>query len=163
VLRSYLNLRESPAENLSPFLCSSFYEELRASLRSTDCWLFQRDPARAACRTNRRLTTMTLYPVFLSSSTTVLLVGGGELAEQKLEGVSFREGLTVIAPQLNQRNCGMGSRGRVHYAQRNMRRNGRGIFPCDRGDMMSAEVNHQVYEDGKLAGALATPLTILRL
>ena len=63
---------------------------------------------------------MTLYPVFLKlEHHKILIVGGGEIAEQKLEGIlRSATDVTVIAPHLNDRIARWATEGRLrHVAQ----------------------------------------------
>jgi len=99
---------------------------------------------------------MTLYPVFLKlEHHKVLIVGGGEIAEQKLEGV-LRSGteVTVIAPHVTHRIASWVAQGRIrHIAQEYESGMADGYFLVIAATD-SAKVNHQVYDEGKSAGAL---------
>jgi len=99
---------------------------------------------------------MTLYPVFLKlEHRKVLIVGGGEIAEQKLEGVlRSATDVTVIAPYLNHRIARWATEGRLHHvAQEYQAGMAQGYFLVIAATD-SPEVNHQVFEEGKQAGAL---------
>ena len=99
---------------------------------------------------------MTLYPVFLKlEHHKVLIVGGGAIAEQKLEGVlRSATDVTVIAPHLNHRIARWATEGRIrHVAQEYQSGMAQGYFLVIAATD-SAEVNHQVYLEAKQAGAL---------
>ena len=99
---------------------------------------------------------MTLYPVFLKlEHQKVLIVGGGEIAEQKLEGVlRSASDVTVIAPKVNDRITSWVNEGRIRHIQQEYESGmAQGYFLVIAATD-SAEVNHQVYEEGKCAGAL---------
>ena len=99
---------------------------------------------------------MTLYPVFLKlEHHKVLIVGGGEIAEQKLEGVlRSATDVTVIAPQVNHRIVRWATEGRIrHIAHEYESGMANGYFLVIAATD-SAEVNHQVYEEARQAGAL---------
>ncbi len=99
---------------------------------------------------------MTLYPVFLKlEHHKVLIVGGGTIAEQKLEGVlRSAKDVTVIAPQINKRIAAWAAEGRIHHIPKEYEAGMAGGYFLVIAATDSAEVNHQVYEDGKRAGAL---------
>jgi precorrin-2 dehydrogenase/sirohydrochlorin ferrochelatase len=99
---------------------------------------------------------MALYPVFLKlEGRKVLIVGGGAIAEQKIEGVlQSATDVTVIAPELTPRVGEWKQRGLVkHLAQEFRRDMAQGYFLVIAATD-SAEVNHIVYAEAKSAGAL---------
>lgn len=99
---------------------------------------------------------MALYPVFLKlEGRKVLIVGGGTVAEQKIEGVlRSATDVTVIAPELTPRIAEWKQQGLVkHIPQEFGRGMAQGYFLVIAATD-SAEVNHAVYTEAKSAGAL---------
>lgn len=99
---------------------------------------------------------MTLYPVFLKlEHQKVLIVGGGNIAEQKLEGVlRSATDVTVIAPHLNDRIANWATEGRIrHIAHEYQSGMAQGYFLVIAATDSPA-INHQVYDEGKRSGAL---------
>lgn len=99
---------------------------------------------------------MALYPVFLKlEGRKVLIVGGGTVAEQKIEGVlRSATDVTVIAPQVTERIRGWAREGRLkHLAQEFLPGSATGYFLVIAATDSDA-VNHAVYAEAKAAGAL---------
>jgi precorrin-2 dehydrogenase / sirohydrochlorin ferrochelatase len=100
---------------------------------------------------------MTLYPVFLKlDGHKVLIVGGGSVAEQKIEAVlrSARD-VTVIAPQVSDRIRLWAEEGRlIHVAGEYRTGMARGYFLVIAATDSEA-VNRAVYEEARESGALA--------
>lgn len=99
---------------------------------------------------------MALYPVFLKlEGRKVLIVGGGAVAEQKIEGVlRSATDVTVIAPQIGPRIRGWAQEGRLtHIAQEFSSGMAHGYFLVIAATDSEA-VNHAVYAEAKAAGAL---------
>jgi precorrin-2 dehydrogenase/sirohydrochlorin ferrochelatase len=100
---------------------------------------------------------MTLYPIFLKlEDHRILVVGGGAVAEQKLEGVlrSARD-VTVLAPEISPRIRAWAEEGKVkHVAAEYDPGMARGYFLVIAATD-SREVNRAVYEEAKNSGALA--------
>jgi len=100
---------------------------------------------------------MTLYPVFLKlEGHKVLIVGGGAIAEQKIEGVlrSARD-VTVVAPEVSSRIRAWAEEGRVkHVAAEYHRGMAQGYFLVIAATDDRA-VNRAVYEEARNSGALA--------
>src|SRR5579859_3677706 len=99
---------------------------------------------------------MTLYPVFLKlEHRKVLIVGGGAIAEQKLEGVlRSATDVTVIAPQVNERIASWAAEGRIRHIQQEYQPGMAEGYFLVIAATDSAQVNHQVYDEAKQAGAL---------
>jgi precorrin-2 dehydrogenase / sirohydrochlorin ferrochelatase len=99
---------------------------------------------------------MTLYPVFLKlEHHKVLIVGGGAIAEQKLEGVlRSATDVTVIAPHLNDRIARWATEGRIRHVAQEYESGMAQEYFLVIAASDSAEVNHQVYVEAKQAGAL---------
>jgi precorrin-2 dehydrogenase/sirohydrochlorin ferrochelatase len=100
---------------------------------------------------------MSLYPIFLKlEGHKVLIVGGGSVAEQKLEAVlRSATDVTVIAPEVTDRIRGWASEGRVkHVAQEYLDGMAQGYFLVIAGTD-SEEVNRAVYAEARRHGALA--------
>ncbi len=100
---------------------------------------------------------MSLYPIFLKlEGRKVLVVGGGSVAEQKIEGVlrSARD-VTVMAPQVNERIRLWAEQGWVkHLATEYREGMAQGYFlviTCTD----SEAVNRAVFEEARKSGALA--------
>ena len=99
---------------------------------------------------------MALYPVFLKlESRKVLIVGGGAVAEQKLEGVlRSATDVTVIAPQVTPRISEWAEQGRLkHVASRFQPGMAQGYFLVVAATD-SAVVNHAIYAEASVDGAL---------
>jgi precorrin-2 dehydrogenase / sirohydrochlorin ferrochelatase len=100
---------------------------------------------------------MTLYPIFLKlDGHKVLIVGGGSVAEQKIEAVlrSARD-VTVIAPQVSDRIRLWAEQGRlVHMASEYRAGMAQGYFLVIAATD-SEKMNRAVYEEAKQSGALA--------
>jgi precorrin-2 dehydrogenase/sirohydrochlorin ferrochelatase len=99
---------------------------------------------------------MTLYPVFLKlEGRRVLVVGGGVVAEQKIEGVlRSATDVTVIAPTLTPRIRDWKQCGLVKHLPRTF---GSGMahgYFLVIAATDSPEVNHTVYAEARSAGAL---------
>jgi precorrin-2 dehydrogenase/sirohydrochlorin ferrochelatase len=100
---------------------------------------------------------MSLYPVFLKlEGRKVLVVGGGSVAEQKIEGVlRSASDVTVLAPRVNERIRLWAELGWVKHVAAEYRKGmAQGYFlviTCTD----SAAVNHAVYEEARKSGALA--------
>ena len=100
---------------------------------------------------------MSLYPVFLKlEGRKVLIVGGGNIAEQKIEGVlRSATDVTVIAPQITDRIQTWAKEKRVRYVAGEYRRGmARGYFLVIAATD-SESINRAVYEEARSAGALA--------
>jgi precorrin-2 dehydrogenase/sirohydrochlorin ferrochelatase len=99
---------------------------------------------------------MTLYPIFLKlEGHKVLIVGGGAIAEQKIEGVlRSATDVTVIAPRVTQRIIQWAEQRRLkHIVQEYRAGMAEGYFLVIAATD-SAAVNHAVYAESKAAGAL---------
>jgi precorrin-2 dehydrogenase/sirohydrochlorin ferrochelatase len=99
---------------------------------------------------------MALYPVFLKlEGRKVLVVGGGAVAEQKLEGVlRSATDVTVIAPELRPRILEWREQGLLKHIPQQFRVGmAQGYFLVIAATN-SAEMNHAVYADAKSSGAL---------
>ena len=100
---------------------------------------------------------MSLYPIFLKlEGHKVLIVGGGLIAEQKIEAVlRSTTDVTVIAPQITPRIRLWAHQGRIKYQAIEFRRGmTRGYFlaiSCTD----SEETNRAVYQEARENGALA--------
>lgn len=99
---------------------------------------------------------MALYPIFLKlEGRKVLVVGGGTVAEQKIEGVlRSATDVTVIAPEVTNRIREWAHQGRLkHIAEAFSSGMAQGYFlviaatDCE-------EANHALYAEAKAAGAL---------
>jgi precorrin-2 dehydrogenase / sirohydrochlorin ferrochelatase len=100
---------------------------------------------------------MSLYPVFLKlEGRKVLIVGGGSIAEQKIEGVlRSATDVTVIAPQITDRIRTWAEEKRVrHIAGEYSRGMAQGYFLVIAATD-SEPVNRAVYEEARKSGALA--------
>jgi precorrin-2 dehydrogenase / sirohydrochlorin ferrochelatase len=99
--------------------------------------------------------SMTLYPIFLKlDQHRVLIVGGGLVAEQKIEGVlrSARD-VTVIAPQVTPRIARWAREGRIkHLKEEYSAGNANGYFLVIAATD-SEGVNRAVYEEARASGA----------
>src|SRR5215472_17067327 len=100
---------------------------------------------------------MTLYPIFLKlEDHRVLIVGGGAIAEQKIEAVlrSARD-VTVVAPEVGSRIRAWAEEGRLKHVSAEYRRGiAQGYFLVIAATDDRA-VNRAVYEEAKKSGALA--------
>lgn len=99
---------------------------------------------------------MALYPVFLKlENRKVLIVGGGAIAEQKIEGVlRSATDVTVMAPQITPRIRDWVQQGRLrHVACEFSPGMAQGYFLVIAATDSDA-VNHAVYAEAKAAGAL---------
>ena len=99
---------------------------------------------------------MALYPIFLKlEGHRVLIVGGGAVAEQKLEGVlRSATDVTVIAPVVNDRIRTWAGQGRLkHIAAEYSSGMARGYFLVIAATD-SDPVNRAVYAEARAAGAL---------
>lgn len=100
---------------------------------------------------------MSLYPVFLKlEGRKVLIVGGGNIAEQKIEGVlRSATDVTVVAPQITDRIRTWVREKRVRYVAGEYRQGmTRGYFLVIAATD-SESINRAVYEEARSAGALA--------
>jgi precorrin-2 dehydrogenase/sirohydrochlorin ferrochelatase len=99
---------------------------------------------------------MALYPVFLKlEGRKVLIVGGGAVAEQKIEGVlRSATDVTVIAPEVTPRISEWVQEGRLkHVASQFQPGMSKGYFLVIAATDSPA-VNHAVYAEGSADGAL---------
>ncbi|HMF91911.1 MAG TPA: bifunctional precorrin-2 dehydrogenase/sirohydrochlorin ferrochelatase [Candidatus Angelobacter sp.] len=100
---------------------------------------------------------MTLYPIFLKlESRKVLIVGGGTVAEQKIEAVlrSARD-VTVLAPRLSERIQLWANQGRIKHVAAEYRAGmAQGYFLVIAATD-SQTVNRAVYQEAVESGALA--------
>jgi precorrin-2 dehydrogenase/sirohydrochlorin ferrochelatase len=99
---------------------------------------------------------MALYPVFLKlESRKVLIVGGGAVAEQKIEGVlRSANDVTVIAPQVTPLISEWAGQGRLKHAASQFQPGmAKGYFLVIAATD-SPEVNHAVYAEASVDGAL---------
>lgn len=100
---------------------------------------------------------MSLYPVFLKlEGHKVLIVGGGPIAEQKIEAVlRSATNVTVVSPQITSRIRLWAHQGRIKYQGCEFRPGmTRGYFlviSCTD----SEEINRSVYQEARENGALA--------
>jgi precorrin-2 dehydrogenase len=100
---------------------------------------------------------MSLYPVFLKlEGRRVLIVGGGSVAEQKIEGVlRSATDLTVISPRVTGRIRAWAEEGRLKHVAAEYRAGmAQGYFLVIAATD-SEKVNRAVYEEARKAGALA--------
>jgi precorrin-2 dehydrogenase/sirohydrochlorin ferrochelatase len=100
---------------------------------------------------------VTLYPIFLKlDGHRVLIVGGGAVAEQKIEAVlrSARD-VTVVAPRVTDRIQLWADQGRLRHVPAEYRAGmARGYFLVIAATD-SETVNRAVYEEARESGALA--------
>jgi precorrin-2 dehydrogenase/sirohydrochlorin ferrochelatase len=99
---------------------------------------------------------MALYPVFLKlESRKVLIVGGGAVAEQKIEGVlRSANDVTVIAPHVTPLISEWAGQGRLKHAASQFQPGmAKGYFLVIAATD-SPEVNHAVYAEASVDGAL---------
>jgi precorrin-2 dehydrogenase / sirohydrochlorin ferrochelatase len=100
---------------------------------------------------------MSLYPIFLKlEGHKVLIVGGGLIAEQKIEAVlRSATDVTVVSPQITPRIRLWAHQGRIKYIGLNFRPG------MTRGHFLviaatdSEETNRAVYQEARESGALA--------
>lgn len=100
---------------------------------------------------------MSLYPIFLKlEGHKVLIVGGGLIAEQKIEAVlRSATDVTVVSPQITPRIRLWAHQGRVKYVGLNFRPGmTRGCFLVIAATD-SEETNRAVYQEARESGALA--------
>ena len=100
---------------------------------------------------------MALYPIFLKlDHRKVLIVGGGAVAEQKIEGVlrSARD-VTVIAPEVTARIARWAGEGRIKHLRDEYRPGMAEGYFLVIAATDSESVNRAVYEEAQAAGALA--------
>ena len=100
---------------------------------------------------------MSLYPIFLKlEGHKVLIVGGGLIAEQKIEAVlRSATDVTVVAPEITERILSWAEQGRLkHLACDYQPGMARGYFLVIAATD-SAQVNRTVYDEARTAGALA--------
>jgi precorrin-2 dehydrogenase / sirohydrochlorin ferrochelatase len=100
---------------------------------------------------------MSLYPVFLKlEGRKVLIVGGGSVAEQKIEGVlRSATDVTVIAPRITGRILTWAEEGRLrHVAEEYRQGMAQGYFLVIAATDSEA-VNRTVYDEALQSGALA--------
>jgi len=99
---------------------------------------------------------MALYPVFLKlEGRKILIVGGGAVAEQKIEGVlRSATDVTVIAPHITPRIREWAEEARLIYIAQEFRAGmAQGYFLVIAATD-SPDVNHAVYAEASAAGAL---------
>lgn len=100
---------------------------------------------------------MSLYPIFLKlEGRKVLIVGGGSVAEQKIEAVlRSATDVTVIAPQVSDRIRTWVGEGRLRHVAGEYREGmAQGYFLVIAATD-SEKVNRAVYEEARRSGALA--------
>ncbi|HEV8183005.1 MAG TPA: bifunctional precorrin-2 dehydrogenase/sirohydrochlorin ferrochelatase [Candidatus Angelobacter sp.] len=100
---------------------------------------------------------MSLYPIFLKlEGHKVLIVGGGLIAEQKIEAVlRSATDVTVVSPQITPRIRLWAHQGRIKYIGLNFRPGmTRGCFLVIAATD-SEETNRAVYQEARESGALA--------
>ncbi len=100
---------------------------------------------------------MSLYPIFLKlEGHKVLIVGGGLIAEQKLEGVlRSATDVTLIAPEVTPRIQRWADQGQLKHVTEEYRSGmAQGYFLVIAATD-SEQVNREVYNEARTAGALA--------
>jgi len=100
---------------------------------------------------------MSLYPIFLKlEGHKVLIVGGGLIAEQKIEAVlRSATDVTVVSPQITPRIRLWAHQGRIKYLGLNFRPGmTRGCFLVIAATD-SEETNRAIYQEARESGALA--------
>jgi precorrin-2 dehydrogenase/sirohydrochlorin ferrochelatase len=100
---------------------------------------------------------MSLYPIFLKlEGHKVLIVGGGLIAEQKIEAVlRSATDVTVVAPEITERIRGWAEQGKLKHVPLEYQQGmARGYFLVIAATD-SEQVNRSVYEEARAAGALA--------
>jgi precorrin-2 dehydrogenase len=106
---------------------------------------------------------MSLYPIFLKlEGHKVLIVGGGLIAEQKIEGVlRSATDVTVISPQLTPRIRLWAHQGRIKHQGIEFRPGmTRGYFlviSCTDSEETNRAIYHEARENGILANAVDDP------
>jgi precorrin-2 dehydrogenase/sirohydrochlorin ferrochelatase len=100
---------------------------------------------------------MSLYPVFLKlEGRKVLIVGGGNIAEQKIEGVlRSATDVTVVAPQITDRIRTWVKEKRLRHVAGEYRQGMAEGYFLVIAATDSEPVNRAVYEEARSAGALA--------
>jgi precorrin-2 dehydrogenase/sirohydrochlorin ferrochelatase len=100
---------------------------------------------------------MALYPVFLKlEGRKVLIVGGGKVAEQKIEAVlRSATDVTVVAPRLTGRIRTWADEGRLRHVASEFLPGMAGGYFLVIAATDSDSVNRAVYEEARSAGALA--------
>lgn len=100
---------------------------------------------------------MSLYPIFLKlNQHKVLIVGGGPVAEQKIEGVlrSARD-VTVIAPAVTEKVARWAREGRIKHLKGEWEAGKAQGYFLVIAATDSETVNRAVYEEARASGALA--------
>lgn len=100
---------------------------------------------------------MSLYPIFLKlEQHKVLIVGGGSIAEQKIEGVlrSARD-VTVIAPEVTEKVARWAREGRIKHLKEEYRAGKAQGYFLVIAATDSEVVNRAVYDEARASGALA--------
>lgn len=99
---------------------------------------------------------MALYPVFLKlENRKVLIVGGGTVAEQKIEGVlQSAKDVTVIAPEVTPRISEWANQGRLKHVPQEFQPGMAREYFLVIAATDSSEVNHAVYAEAAADGAL---------
>ncbi|HET9182977.1 MAG TPA: bifunctional precorrin-2 dehydrogenase/sirohydrochlorin ferrochelatase [Candidatus Angelobacter sp.] len=99
---------------------------------------------------------MALYPVFLKlEGRKVLIVGGGAVAEQKIEGVlRSATDVTVIAPEVTPRIREWAQQGRLNHVPQEFRAGMAEGYFLVIAATDSPAVNHAVYDQARASGAL---------
>jgi precorrin-2 dehydrogenase len=106
---------------------------------------------------------MALYPIFLKlEGHKVLIVGGGPIAEQKIEAVlRSATDVTVVSPQITPRIRLWAHQGRIKYQGVEFRPGmTRGYFlviSCTDSEETNRAVYHEARENGALANAVDDP------
>lgn len=99
---------------------------------------------------------MPLYPVFLKlEGRKVLIVGGGSVAEQKIEGVlRSATDVTVVAPHTTPRIREWAEQGRLKHIPQEFRAGMAEGYFLVIAATDSPAVNHAVYDEARASGAL---------
>ncbi|HEV2962939.1 MAG TPA: bifunctional precorrin-2 dehydrogenase/sirohydrochlorin ferrochelatase [Candidatus Angelobacter sp.] len=99
---------------------------------------------------------MILFPIFLKlEGKKVLIVGGGQIAEEKLFGVlRSATDVTVIAPQLSEKIQGWAKQGLLHHEAGEYRPGMVREYFLVIAATDSQAVNHAVYQEANEAGIL---------
>jgi precorrin-2 dehydrogenase / sirohydrochlorin ferrochelatase len=106
---------------------------------------------------------MSLYPIFLKlEGHKVLIVGGGLIAEQKIEAVlRSATDVTVVSPQATPRIRLWAHQGRLKYVglefQTGMTRGYFLVIACTDSEVTNREVYQEARESGALANAVDDP------